>query len=526
MTITTSTIAPTAVLEPTTMLRGGDESGLDTTTPTGTNDSTSEADNSGRCIVDKKNRKMNTTSSRGRSITNVASYKDNDNSESEDDGYDEDVEDDRSVVAFRQDDTDIPPSQPHLVDALSQMNLPDPNRPYFSVVHWQSYGHSYWIERGLHDGIWYASQVMASVERALRDNEEMTEDVNLKVRINGWGTRHKAPYHPDLLPSWEEFVSTQVYNRSSLKTFRVDEIELPPSPFLEQKLLPMLRSQSKLYSLELRNCGLKSNDFTLISGFIQNNTSLSILDLSSNVIGSVEDANCLSTAIANHAELSFVNLSRCGLGVSNPIRLELMLNGCKKLKSLIIDGNLIHGASLSVVADFLTVAAELTVFSMDNYRSLYRFARKNMKNGIILEADDVKVLSRALKANTSLRQLCLGRNGLRLPSFMSKSVIKNLTHLDLSGNEMRSPGAKVVAQFLSKNRTLTELNLADNQIPSAAASALGAALKRNTTLEHLDLSSNSFTDKCVPAFGKFNPTLKYWRVALPCIALTTPILCS
>jgi len=508
MTITTSTIvAPSAVLEPNTMLRRGDESGLDNINPTGTNDSTSEADSSVRRIVDKK---IMSRSSRGRSITNVASYKDNDNSESEEDN-DEDIEEDKSVIAFRHADTDIPPSQPlpDHVPSQIQMSLPDPNRPYFSVAHWQAYGHSYWIERGLH-GIWYASLVMASVERALRDNEEMTEDVNLKVIINGWGTRNKAPYHPDLLPSWEEFVSTQMYNRSNLKTFRADEIGLPPSPFLEHKLVPMLRSQPKLYSLELRNCDLKSNDFTLISGFIQTNTSLSILDLSSNLIESDEVAECLSMAIANHAELSFVNLSSCGLGEGHdPIRLELVLNGCKKLKSLIIDGNLIHGASLRVVADFLTVTTELTVFSMDNYRSVYRWARKNRKNGIILEAIDVKALTRALKVNTSLRQLCLGRNGLRLPSFLKRLVIKNLTHLDLSGNEMRAPGAKVVAQFLSHNRNMTELNLADNQIPSAAASALGAALKRNTTLEHLDLSSNSFTDKCVPAFGKFKPILKY-----------------
>jgi Leucine-rich repeat (LRR) protein len=269
----------------------------------------------------------------------------------------------------------------------------------------------------------------------------------LKVRITGWGTRNKAPYHPDLLPSWEEFVSSQVNNQSSLKTFQVDEIGLPPSPFLKHKLIPMLTSQPKLYSLELRNCDLEHNDFTAIAGFIQNNTSLSILDLSSNKIESVEVANCLSTAIANHAELSFVNLSMCGLGEvfgQDPIRLKAMLNGCKKLKSLIIDGNLIHGLSLRVVADFLTVTTELTVFSMDNFRYVYRWERKNRKNGIILELDDVKALTRALKANTSLRQLCLGRNSLMLPSFLKRSVIKNLTHLDLSANDMRAPGAKVV----------------------------------------------------------------------------------
>jgi Leucine-rich repeat (LRR) protein len=305
--------------------------------------------------------------------------------------------------------------------------MPDPNRPYFSDEHWHSYGNSYWVERGLY-GNWHASRIMPEVERALRNNKSITDDVTLQVR-NRWGTL-KALYHPDLLPSWEEFVFTQMHNRCSLKTFRVDEIGLPPSPFLEHKLIPMLTSQPKLYSLELRNCDLKSNDFTAIAGFIQNNTSLSILDLSSNLIESVKDAGCLATAIANHAELSFVNLSSCGLGEGlgeDPTRLEVVLNGCKKLKSLIIDRNLIHGASLRVVANFLTVTKELTVFSMDNFR----YDRWTRENSNILGADDVKVLTRALKANTSLRQVCLGRNGLQLPSFVKRSVIENLTILDL-----------------------------------------------------------------------------------------------
>jgi hypothetical protein len=494
----------TVLLEPNTILRRGDESGLDTTTPTGTNDSTSEADSPGRRIAGK-DRKMNTTSSRGRSITNVASYKDNDNSESEEDN-DEDIEEDKSLVSFHHDD-DAPSShgQPHPDHAPSQIqtSMPNPNRPFLDFAHWYSYGNSYWNERGQH-GIWYVSQNLSKADVALRDNKSITDDVTLQIRNrwrDSWFTI-KAPYHPDLLPSWEEFISTQMNNRSSLKTFRVDQFGLPPSSFLKHRLIPMLTNQPKLYSLELRNCDLESNHFTLIAGFIQNNTSLSILDLSSNKIESVEVATCLATAIANHAELSFVNLSSCGLGKGqDPVRLKAVLNGCKKLKSLIIDENHIHGASLRVVADFLTVTTELTVFSMSNYRSAVRTRWRNI---IILGADDSKALSRALKVNSSLRQVCLGRNGLSLPSFMSKSNIENLTILDLSGNDMRAPGAKVVAQFLSKNRTLTELNLADNQIPSTAASVLGAALKRNTTLEHLDLSSNSFTDKCVPAFGKFN----------------------
>ena len=126
MTITTSTIvAPTAVLEPNTMLRRGDESGLDNINPTGTNDSTSEADNSGRRSVDKK---IMSRSSRGRSITNVASYKDNDNSESEEDN-DEDIEDDKSLVSFRHADTDIPESTSSRPRSEPNSNEPAGSKP-------------------------------------------------------------------------------------------------------------------------------------------------------------------------------------------------------------------------------------------------------------------------------------------------------------------------------------------------------------------------------------------------------------
>jgi Ran GTPase-activating protein (RanGAP) involved in mRNA processing and transport len=300
-----------------------------------------------------------------------------------------------------------------------------------------------------------------------------------------------VPFHMDLLPYWEAFCEAHK-NRNKLKTFRVKNIFIPPSPFFEQNLMPIFTSAVNLTSLELRSCGLECCEIVLVASFVKRNSSLSILDLSSNKIDSVEAAQSLSLAIKSHAELCFVNLSHCSLG-ENPAVLNAVLDGCKGLKSLLIDDNGIfnvNGGCFAVV-EFLSSNAAITLFSMAN--------NVNLLN--VIGNDQVKMLSQSLKKNTSLRHLCLGLNRLSFPSFLtSRRVTENLTHLDLTANNIRTQGAKLVAQFLSQNRTLEELNLAYNSINSHSASSLGSALKQNTTLRHLNLSLNSLTDRPVPAF--------------------------
>ena len=133
-------------------------------------------------------------------------------------------------------------------------------------------------------------------------------------------------------------------------------------------------------------------------------------------------------AIKNHKELSFVNLSGCILGSRggdggpdsggpDSAVLERVLDGCKTLKSLIINNNLINeGRDFDAVKGFLTNNTTITVLSLED---------------VGLETTHVKKLCQALKKNTSLRHLSLGSNALSVPSFLpSRGFNDNLTHLD------------------------------------------------------------------------------------------------
>lgn len=120
---------------------------------------------------------------------------------------------------------------------------------------------------------------------------------------------------------------------------------------------------------------------------------------------------------------------------------------------------------------------------------------------------NAKLLKQCLEKNATLEQLCLGSNSFGLSDRVLSTVLSGikssalLTHLDLSGNEIRRmPSVKLLAKYLSsKSQTLIELNLNNNSIPGKPAIIIMQALKKNTTLEHLSLRRNNITDQSVPA---------------------------
>ena len=312
------------------------------------------------------------------------------------------------------------------------------------------------------------------------------------------------PYDAAILPRWEAFANS-VGGRKELEGIQIDNIALPPSPFLEKKLLPALSKNTNLLSLELSNCELDADGLKCIARYLQKNKVLATLDLSGNEFEDVRTPKSLASAI-KHSELSFVNLSKCKLG-ENVDLLVVVLSGCIGLKSLVLDYNGINSKEgVAAVAKFIANNKTLTLFSM----------HKNAMGD-----ENVKALGDALQ-KSKVRELSLSSTKLNLPSIIaSKDVTKNLTHLDLSSkwwsdesrfsneirqfgrssqNKLKIPGVKVIAKFLKSNPALVELNLACTGIPSKAATQFASALKRNTNLQHLNLGHNSFNNNSVPSF--------------------------
>ena len=111
-----------------------------------------------------------------------------------------------------------------------------------------------------------------------------------------------------------------------------------------------------------------------------------------------------------------------------------------------------------------------------------------------IDNKEIDQLSQALSVNTELTHLNLsgneiGESGAQLLS-EALSVNTKLTHLNLSGNEIGESGAQLLSEALSVNTKLTHLNLSGNQIGKSGAQFLSDALFYNTTLTHLNLDDN------------------------------------
>ena len=111
-----------------------------------------------------------------------------------------------------------------------------------------------------------------------------------------------------------------------------------------------------------------------------------------------------------------------------------------------------------------------------------------------IDNKEIDQLSQALSVNTELTHLNLsgneiGESGAQLLS-EALSVNTKLTHLNLSGNQIGKSGAQLLSNALSVNTKLTHLNLSGNQIGKSGAQLLSNALFYNTTLTHLNLDDN------------------------------------
>ena len=256
---------------------------------------------------------------------------------------------------------------------------------------------------------------------------------------------------PRQQPRWEAFA--QASNEThTLEAFELQRVQLPPSPFFEQKLLPILNNNSStLIRLQLSGCDLDSKDVNRIARLVKKNKVMHSLDLSTATFDSVRETRALSNAIKGHPELKFVNLSNTGLGGDKSV-LKAVLSGVCNVESLILEENQIgsgsgeEGDGLALIADFIKSNDVVTVLSLAD-------------NGIEGKKKS-EVLANAMKKNHTIQELSIGNQKIDIRPFLaSKKVTDALAHLDLGGSNLRSAGSKQITAFLKKNPPLSSLNV-------------------------------------------------------------------
>jgi len=123
-----------------------------------------------------------------------------------------------------------------------------------------------------------------------------------------------------------------------------------------------------------------------------------------------------------------------------------------------------------------------------------------------------KVLAQALiEAPKTLTTLSLSKNSIRDTGIISiaKALAKNqsLTSLDLSENQAGYEGIIALGENISDNNTLTSLSLRNNQIPLEGLRAIALGIAYHDGKFDLDLSNNKFVPEVIEDTSKYKKIL-------------------
>ncbi len=126
--------------------------------------------------------------------------------------------------------------------------------------------------------------------------------------------------------------------------------------------------------------------------------------------------------------------------------------------------------------------------------------------GFRFKDEDIKILSEALKTNTSLQSLELSMNDITddgaLHLANALKTHKTLKVLNLSDNKITDIGAQHLANALEVNISLQTLNMSHNLIGNQGARYIAKALESNKTLQELNIKRNSIGDDGTQYFAK------------------------
>lgn len=270
-------------------------------------------------------------------------------------------------------------------------------------------------------------------------------------------------------------------------------------------------------SCNFNNRNITIEDIVLISHFLYTNSTLTILDLSSNKLGN-PGGRALANALKINGSITLLNLKRNLMGDIAAKALGDGLNSNSAVTELDLSENNI-GDGITAIGDALKVNQTLKKLNM--------FKNKISDSGANAIADAVNqnttfetlIINGEIPIksfrNATQKHIILTSVGYCIPDIIILGLLirdnNTVTKLDLSDNNINSAGAIALSSGLKINTFLSELRLSINCISDKGAKAIAQALKNNTSLSTLDVCQNKIHDVGAIAFGEFlksNSSLK------------------
>jgi Ran GTPase-activating protein (RanGAP) involved in mRNA processing and transport len=247
----------------------------------------------------------------------------------------------------------------------------------------------------------------------------------------------------------------------------------------EVRLLQMvLCNVPSLQSLALTDGSLWRAEWAELAPTLYHNTSINVLDLSQNQLGSITCARLLRDILCSNKTLTALNLS------SNQFGNDTAAVEC------IVDG----------------MASNSTLIEID-------LSRCNLGDG------GISILTQALGSrNTRLQKLILLHNSITSTgvSVLLETMEANshhITDLDLKSNPIGNEGASLLARSLGTNAlpNLTRLSISHCDIDNDGFTTLVSALEQNISLLQLDLRHSiglDLSERALLALAESLPEIK------------------
>ena len=286
-------------------------------------------------------------------------------------------------------------------------------------------------------------------------------------------------------------------------------------------LAEVIKRNSTITHLNLSSNLLGLGDWTALAEAIKHNSTIRQLDLSENRFG-VDDSNIvLADAIKHNSTMTHLNLSCNFFGLGDCTALAEAIKHNLTIRQLDLSGSCIgFGDCTIVLADAIKHNSTITHLNLSCNRlrleGCTALAEAIKHNSTIRQLDlsgtnpgfgDCNiVLADAVKHNSTITHLNLSCNefGGGFLTNLAEKIKHDLTkrQLDLSGRGDDSLGddglngdactdaCTELAEAIKHNSTIVQLNLSKNQISDANFTVLADAIKHNSTIKQLDLSEN------------------------------------
>lgn len=318
----------------------------------------------------------------------------------------------------------------------------------------------------------------------------------------------------------------------------LEQLEIGNNP-LTNASIPHLVEITK--NPHLKFLSLSNAQLTDISAFtlaLEENTTLSILELSGNAFGNA-GAVALSNMLENNKKIARIKLRNNDISDAAVSRIILR----EETKVVDISGNQLSvdqldqivnafGATVQtkIVHLFAKNELEQTNGGYDDNQSLREEKCKlnnklnaiKKRNGLLSEkhnkrkldlknsyitVNHIDAIIDCLKNNPQINELNLSGNNLgddaviKLIGGIQKENL-NIFDLNLANNQISSEGARVIGDFLKNHANLVNLDLSANTIEDKGATDIAAALSINNKLRSIDVSKNGITTTGMISFAQ------------------------